>query len=194
MSRTEVFNREKVLDKAKNIFWFKGYSGTSMQDLVDETGLNRSSIYNSFGSKMELYLLTLKKYQEDIDELFERANQQNRNAIETIGLLFLYVLEDVLEDTEAKGCMLINCQTEMGNQDAHLNALFEAYQERLRSMFQRLVTRGQAEGYIRPDEKSDLLAYYLVNALHGFKISGMNTKDAVTLKSIIQNILQTITH
>jgi TetR/AcrR family transcriptional regulator, transcriptional repressor for nem operon len=194
MSRTEVFNRGEVLDRAKNIFWLKGYNGTSMQDLVDETGLNRSSIYNSFGSKMELYLQTLKKYQSDIDELFDRANKQNRNAIETIGLMFLYVLEEVLEDTETKGCMLINCQTEMGNQDAYLNGLFEAYHERLSAMFQKLVTRGQAEGYIRSDEKSELLAYYLVNALYGFKITGMNTKDAVILKSIIQNILKTITH
>ncbi len=194
MPRTEVFNRREVLNKAKDIFWLKGYNGTSMQDLVDVTGLNRSSIYNSFGSKMELYLQSLKKYQADISELFEKANRQNRNAIETIGLVFLYVLKDILDDTEEKGCMLINCQTEMGNQDAQLHGLLGVYQERLAGIFQNWVIRGQAEGTIRTDEKSELLAYYLVNAYQGLRISGMNTKDAVILKSIIQNILKTITH
>jgi len=192
MPRTEVFNRGEVLDKAKNIFWLKGYNGTSMQDLVDATGLNRSSIYNSFGSKMELYLQTLKKYQGEIGVLFDKANKQNRDAIETIGLVFLYVLKDILEDTEEKGCMLINCNTEMGNQDTQLRGLLEANQERLVDIFQDLVTQGQAEGSIRTDEKSELLAYYLVNAFQGFRISGMNTKDTVILKSIIQNILKTI--
>jgi TetR/AcrR family transcriptional repressor of nem operon len=193
MPRTEVFNRREVLNKAKNIFWLKGYNGTSIQDLVDVTGLNRSSIYNSFGSKMELYLQSLKKYQADISQLFEKANRQNRNAIETIGLVFLYVLEDILDDTEEKGCMLINCQTEMGNQDAQLHGLLGVYQERLAGIFQNWVIRGQAEGTIRTDEKSELLAYYLVNAYQGLRISGMNTKDAVILKSIIQDILKTIT-
>ena len=193
MPRTEVFNRREVLNKAKNIFWLKGYNGTSIQDLVDVTDLNRSSIYNSFGSKMELYLQSLKKYQADISQLFEKANRQNRNAIETIGLVFLYVLEDILDDTEEKGCMLINCQTEMGNQDAQLHGLLGVYQERLAGIFQNWVIRGQAEGTIRTDEKSELLAYYLVNAYQGLRISGMNTKDAVILKSIIQDILKTIT-
>lgn len=192
MPRTEVFDREEVLEKAKNIFWLKGYNGTSMQDLVDATGLNRSSIYNSFGNKMELYLQTLKKYQGDISDLFDRANKQERNAIETIGLIFLYVLEDILEDTEEKGCMLINCRTEMGNQDNQLHELLEADQERLLGIFQNLVSQGQAEGSILTGEKSELLAYYLVNAFQGFRISGMNTKDTVILKSIIQNILKTI--
>ena len=192
MPRTEVFDREEVLEKAKNIFWFKGYNGTSMQDLVDATGLNRSSIYNSFGNKMELYLQTLKKYQGDISDLFDKANKQERNAIETIGLIFLYVLEDILEDTEEKGCMLINCRTEMGNQDNQLHELLEADQERLLGIFQNLVSQGQAEGSILTGEKSELLAYYLVNAFQGFRISGMNIKDTVILKSIIQNILKTI--
>lgn len=192
MPRTEVFDREEVLEKAKNIFWLKGYNGTSMQDLVDATGLNRSSIYNSFGNKMELYLQTLKKYQGDISDLFDKANKQERNAIETIGLIFLYVLEDILEDTEEKGCMLINCRTEMGNQDNQLHELLEADQERLLGIFQNLVSQGQAEGSILTGEKSELLAYYLVNAFQGFRISGMNTKDTVILKSIIQNILKTI--
>jgi TetR/AcrR family transcriptional regulator, transcriptional repressor for nem operon len=192
MPRTEVFNRGEVLEKAKNIFWLKGYNGTSMQDLVNATGLNRSSIYNSFGNKMELYLQTLKKYQGDTGVLFEKANNQNRNAIETIGLVFLYVLEDILEDTEEKGCMLINCNTEMGNQDTQLRGLLEANQERLVGIFQDLVTQGQEEGSIRTDEKIELLAYYLVNAFQGLRISGMNTRDTVILKSIIQNILKTI--
>jgi len=192
MPRTEDFNRDQVLDKAKNAFWLKGYNGTSMQDLVDATGLNRSSIYNSFGSKMELYQESLKQYQSESGTIFEKAKKQERTAIETIGLIFVYVLEDILGDQERKGCMLINCHTEMGNQDVQLKALFSANQERLVTIFEDLVKQGQEDGSIRKTEKSDLLAYYLVNAFQGFRITGMNTTEPKVLKSIIQNILKTI--
>ena len=193
MPRSEDFNREQVLDKAKNAFWMKGYNGTSMQDLVDATGLNRSSIYNSFGSKMELYQQSLKQYQNESSTIFDKAKQQDRTAIETIGLVFVYALEDILGDQERKGCMLINCHTEMGNQDEQLKALFSSNQERLVEIFEDLVKQGQEDGSIRKTEKSDLLAYYLVNGFQGLRITGMNSTDPKVLKSIIQNILKTIT-
>lgn len=193
MPRTEEFNRLEVLDKAKLVFWKKGYNGTSMQDLVDAMGLNRSSIYNSFGSKMELYHESLKKYQGDSGVLFERVSDQHRNALETIGLIFLYAMEDILGDTDKKGCMLINCFTEMGNQDVQLRTLLESNQERLISIFDDLVTTGQVDGSIRKDEESQLLAHYLVNAFQGFRITGLSVQDAKILKSIIQNILKTLT-
>ncbi|MEM7085675.1 MAG: TetR/AcrR family transcriptional regulator [Bacteroidota bacterium] len=192
MPRTEDFNRDQVLDKAKNAFWLKGYNGTSMQDLVDATGLNRSSIYNSFGSKMELYQESLKQYQKESGTIFEKARNQERTAIETIGLIFVFVLEDILGDADRKGCMLINCHTEMGNQDTELKALFSANQEHLVSIFEDLVKQGQKDGSVKKTERSDLLAYYLVNAFQGFRITGMNTTEPKVLKSIIQNILKTI--
>ena len=47
MPRVEEFNREEVIGRAVEVFWDKGYHGASMQDLVDATGLNRSSIYTA---------------------------------------------------------------------------------------------------------------------------------------------------
>ncbi|MCH9661341.1 MAG: TetR/AcrR family transcriptional regulator [Bacteroidetes bacterium] len=193
MPRTEEFNRTNVLDKAILVFWKKGYNGTSMQDLVDATGLNRSSIYNSFGSKMALYHESLKKYQGDSGALFERVNEQHRNALERIGLLFIYVMEDIVGDSEKKGCMLINCFTEMGNQDGQLRDLLEGNQDRLIGIFDDLVQKGQMDGSIRNNEESQLLAHYLVNAFQGFRITGLSVQDPKTLKSIIQNILKTLT-
>ena len=68
MPRVEIFNRDEVLEKAVRLFHNKGYNATSMQDLVDATGLNRSSIYNSFGSKKELYQQSLRAYKEQANK------------------------------------------------------------------------------------------------------------------------------
>jgi TetR/AcrR family transcriptional repressor of nem operon len=192
MPRTEDFNREEVLDKAQHAFWLKGFHGTSMQDLVDATGLNRSSIYNSFGSKMELYQQALRKYQVQNASVFDKALDQERNAIETIGLIFLYIMEEIKCDSESKGCMIINCFSEMGNQDPRLREFLEAHQAQLLEIFTELVARGQADGSIRKDEKSRALAHYLVSVYQGFRITGMHSKDPYILKSIIQNVLKSI--
>ncbi len=192
MPRSEVFVREEVLDSAKNLFWIKGYNGTSMQDLVDATGLNRSSIYNSFGSKMELYEMTLLKYKEEGKKFRNKAVEQNKNAIETIGLLFLYAMNDILNDADNKGCMLINCNTELGNQHKDLHRILKGNQEQFVEFFDAIVTRGQREGSIRKDDQSIVIAHYLVSAFQGFRITGMNIKDEVILKGIIHNILKSI--
>ncbi|GAB5401631.1 MAG: TetR/AcrR family transcriptional regulator [Aureisphaera sp.] len=192
MPRSEDFNRDEVLDKAKDVFWMKGYNGTSMQDLVDAMGLNRSSIYNSFGNKMELYQQSLKKYQEESGCLFDKVKEKNRNALESVGLAFLYLLDEMIHDKQDKGCMLINCYTEMGNQDEQLRTMLEANQSRLHDTFVDLVGQGQEDGSIRKDESSDALAHYLVSAFQGFRITGLNVRDPKILKGIIQNILKTI--
>ncbi len=89
--------------------------------------------------------------------------------------------------------MVINCATELGNQDLQLKGLLDANQNKMVAIFEELVINGQQDGSIRRDESSKKLAHYLVSAFQGFRITGMNTTDPVILKSIIQNILKTIT-
>ena len=62
MSRAIEFDKDEILDKAMNVFWTKGYESTSMKDLMDATGLLKGSIYNTFDSKENLFILCLEKY------------------------------------------------------------------------------------------------------------------------------------
>ena len=64
MARTIAFDEEATLDKVMDLFWSTGYADTSAQDLVDRTGLSRSSLYNSFGDKHALFLRVLQRYRE----------------------------------------------------------------------------------------------------------------------------------
>ncbi|NND62380.1 MAG: TetR/AcrR family transcriptional regulator [Flavobacteriaceae bacterium] len=192
MPRSEEFDREKVIDQAKRVFWSKGYHGTSMQDLVDATQLNRSSIYNSFGSKMDLYKLTLESYARESAGIFSEVAKQKKNAMESIGLIFLYEMNRIFNDDEKNGCMIINSITEMGNQSEDLELFLTSNHKDMVRRFEDLVRRGQQEGSIRNSENSLHLSNYLVSAFQGFKITGLYTKDLDTFKGVIQNILKTI--
>ena len=192
MPRTEVFDRNQVLEQAKNIFWLKGYNATSMQDLVDTTGLNRSSIYNSFGNKMNLFQLTLKKYQKEGSGFFEVLINSNLNGLQSISSVFENTLDMMINDSDRKGCMFINCHTEMSNQDIQLNNITAKNQELLISHFNTMVKKGQEDGSIKTTQKSIELASYLASSFQGFRIMGMNTTNKKMLAGIIENILTTV--
>ncbi len=61
MARQKEFDRDEVLHKAMEVFWTRGYEGTSIQDLVKHMGINRQSIYDTFGDKHSLFLQALDR-------------------------------------------------------------------------------------------------------------------------------------
>lgn len=62
MARTREFDEDKVLDAAMQLFWEKGYEATSLSDLTSRMGIQRPSIYSTFGDKKELFEAALRKY------------------------------------------------------------------------------------------------------------------------------------
>ena len=192
MPRVEVFDRAQVLEKVKHLFWDKGFNGTSMQDLVDVTGLNRSSLYNSFGNKKALYELVLAQYQEEGNLFFEEALSQKDNAFEAISLVFNALTTSIIKDIEGKGCFNMNCTTELSRTDIGIRAFLTSRQEHTISVFKNLVEKGQQQGVINKDDSADNYGYYLFSAFQGLRMTGMLTRDQQKLKKIVSNILKTL--
>ena len=131
----EEFNREYAVRQAMDVFWEKGYNGTSMQDLVDATGLNRSSIYNSFGSKIKLYRTTLQFYQKESGGLFQKALLNAKDPLEAIRLIFESFLPQMLSKEGDRGCYAMNCKSEMSNRDGDVRKWLLATQENTLNIF-----------------------------------------------------------
>ena len=66
MARTKQFEVENVLDAAVGLFWKKGFHATSANDLVEHLGVSRSSLYDTFGDKRNLYIQALHQYRKRI--------------------------------------------------------------------------------------------------------------------------------
>ncbi len=63
--RPRAYDPDAALAAAAEIFWKKGYDGTSLDDLAAATGMNRPSLYAAFGDKQTLYLKTLQRYRDE---------------------------------------------------------------------------------------------------------------------------------
>jgi TetR/AcrR family transcriptional repressor of nem operon len=192
MPRIEEFDREVVLKKAMNVFWEKGYNGTSMQDLVDATSLNRSSIYNSFGSKLALYQTTLRQYQKNGNAFFQKSLLKANGPFEAIRFIFEDFLPEIMADEKGKGCFTMNCKAEMGNQDQDVRKWLLNVQEDFLAIFQELIEDGQGQGSINKNQDGKSYAYHIFNAFQGFRMTGILVKDRKVLQQIIDNALKVI--
>tara|TARA_R110001632_G_scaffold201151_1_gene323961 strand:- start:1419 stop:2000 length:582 start_codon:yes stop_codon:yes gene_type:complete len=185
MPRTEVFNRDLILSKVRVLFWNKGFNGTSMRDLVETTGLNRSSLYNSFGNKQTLYDMVLKKYQDDNNLLFKEALIRADNPRQAIRNIFENILDNMLQDVDQKGCFILNCKAELSRSEPSIRTLLEKNEATELKLLKNLVEEGQDHEVINTDRSPEEYAYYLYSAFQGFRMTGILVNDRTKLQNII---------
>ncbi len=192
MPRTEVFDRDIVLGKVRDLFWDKGYNATSMNDLVETTGLNRSSLYNSFGNKMTLYKTVLIQYQEESQDHFQEALHRAGNPLEAIHFIFENILNAVLNDPNGKGCFSLNCTAELSRSNASIKDYLEKMYERNIDFFQGLVQEGQDAKLINTIETAEHYAYYLMSVSQGLKMTSILVNHRTKLDHIVRNALKVL--
>ncbi len=191
MPKVETFNKELVLKQATEVFHTKSYSLTSMQDLVDATGLNRSSIYNTFGSKLDLYMDCLRSYQSNAHGKIQKIMKHTKGTKSTLEAIFLLNVVTGNHGTE-NGCLINNCTTEMANQETVINQFLCNNQENMIQLFQSLVAQGQEEGIFNTTQTPKAYGVYLLNAFQGLKISGILSKDNKQLENVVYTTLSVL--
>src|ERR1700679_2021995 len=113
MARTKDFDEDEVLGKAIDIFWYKGYNGTSMQDLVDGLGISRSSLYDTYGDKHTLYIKALESYQNGSSGQVCAIANGTGSAKEILKNLLEFIVNGLLDDQNHKGCFMLNAEVEV---------------------------------------------------------------------------------
>src|SRR5688500_6432599 len=108
MARTKVFDEEAVLNKAVKLIWQKGFNGTSAQDLVDELGISRSSLYDTYGDKYQLFKNSLLQYRKTFAGSMIEMINKSHDFEKTIKDVFQYVVTESLQQKFSKGCFMVN--------------------------------------------------------------------------------------
>jgi len=186
MPKTKQFDETEVLKKAKELFCEKGYNGTSMDDLVQATGLSRSSIYDTFGDKHGLFLKSLNQYRCAQQGDLEKQCAKSDSPKKKIRSVFDYTIKDILSDKDRKGCLLINVSMELSAVDKEVAAVSISNMEELEQFFSSLAKEGQTKGEISKKFTPKALGRHLYSSLMGLRVTGMNRPDAETLREIVK--------
>ncbi|MEJ0058038.1 MAG: TetR/AcrR family transcriptional regulator [Bacteroidota bacterium] len=148
MARTKDFDENEVLNKAVCLFWHKGYNGTSMQDLVDNLDISRSSLYDTYVDKRTLYLKALAFYQETSASKMDDLLTKTKTAKAAIRQLLELITSDLLHDKQHKGCFLVNAEVEVAPHDADVKEIVRKSEEQIEGVFRRAILQGQKNGEI----------------------------------------------
>ncbi|HEY6737754.1 MAG TPA: TetR/AcrR family transcriptional regulator, partial [Actinopolymorphaceae bacterium] len=178
MVRTKEFDRETVLRRALELFWRRGYDGTSMADLVEHLGIGRASLYATYGSKRDLYLEALRRYGELRDPgPLERLSTPGP-ALPLVREVVRSYVDETLSDPHQRGCFVVNAAIERAPEDQQVRRLVESSWDALEIALTSGLMRAQAQGELPPDRDPRAIARFLVVFLQGVKVVGRAEPDS----------------
>ena len=125
MSRTKTFDEDTALEAAMLLFWEKGYSETSIIDLEKGMNLKRTSIYNAFGNKRNLFQLTLERYLNVILKRFILAVEQGDTARQSINNILNEVIYLHFNPVHPGGCLVVLSVLENNQHDTKTNLMLD---------------------------------------------------------------------
>lgn len=170
--RTKEFETDEIADAAMQVFWRRGYTATSVQDLVDGTGLSRSSLYSTFQNKQGLYQKALQRYEilTTLNNVKLLSGSGSPKAL--IRQLLINVVEDELNDSEHKGCLVANACLELAGHDEDVSQFVASNLQKLQHALESLLIKAQQSGEIASTQNPRALASFFLNTMQGLRVLG----------------------
>ncbi|PZX61205.1 TetR family transcriptional regulator [Algoriphagus ratkowskyi] len=187
MARQKAYNEEVVVEKAMNLFWRNGFETTSMQMLEKEMGINKFSIYASFGSKNGLFLESLKCYMGKIKFLLNTLENSDL-GIAGIKKYFYDFIEFTRETDFGKGCLVTNTANEINDEaDEKIKQVIGQFTGQVREAFASILKRDDTKDQVLVDQQAD----YLIIAMVGLS-SATRFFAQSQLDNYIENVFNSI--
>ncbi|MCY9692686.1 TetR/AcrR family transcriptional regulator [Paenibacillus alginolyticus] len=187
MPRPKEFDQELALDKAMEVFWQKGFERTSIQDLVEQTGVHRGSLYDTFGDKNQFFLTCLDRFRQvSSNRLFSILDEPG-SPKEVLSRFFEKVIDNALGDgTGRRGCFLANTAMELAAIDPGIASRVEAYNIDMESRFYHFLLKAQKHGEKKFHHTLRELSRFLVNTRNGLYVLGKTASDRQSLQDVVK--------
>ncbi|ROR34552.1 TetR/AcrR family transcriptional regulator [Inmirania thermothiophila] len=170
MPRPPQYDRDEVLERAMVQFWRDGFEGSSVQDLVEATGLQRGSLYGAFGDKRGLFLAAVERYL--VEHVRRRLGllRGEGPALARLRAFFADLVAYSCGPGRGRGCMVANTAVEMAPRDEAVGERIRAILGEMEAAFAAVVAEGRAAGEIRADCPAEAQARLLVATLMGLRV------------------------
>ena len=169
MARPKQFDVDQALGSAVELFWEKGYDGTSVADLCARLGLSKASLYATFGSKRELYIRALDRYMEGglgptAPDMLSRPGSP---LAAVRALVDSYAL--AVDDGRPRGCLVVNATVQCPPGDDEISQRLERNRTATEAALVAALSRARALGELPTDEDPAALAQFLLVVFNGMQ-------------------------
>ena len=189
MSKVAKFNREEVIDKATNLYWSKGYHGTSMRNLQTAIDLRPGSIYATFGSKDNLFKESINYYADQTGELLQTCLAQSATPLTGLKLFIRKLVIDNLDGKPSCMCMIVKSISELTEAD-NKELLDEAKRllANVENKFSEIITEAMGQGEIDSEKDAPELASYIQVQIIGLRTYARVNNNEETINKFIDEI------
>ncbi|MFR9798710.1 TetR/AcrR family transcriptional regulator [Streptomyces sp. MS06] len=193
MPNIKHFDTEATLDTVVRLFWRNGMVATGIQDVVTATGLNRSSLYATFGGKQELYRAALQRYADRLSRPRFRRVAEDGRGLPAVLDFFTELIEATCHGEYARwGCMVSNAHAGTESSDPEVRALLDRQYVELRDSFHAALTTAVRLDQLDPGVDPGAVAEALALLTHGVNLRSRAGVDARTLRGTVAATLDAI--
>lgn len=199
MARPRAFDETKVLDAAAGEFRVHGFAETSTEQLCEAAGVRRSSLYNAFESKDELFVRALEYYVEVTagvqEQVLTDEALSGRQRIEGLMELILGEEADASSAGHAAGCMTVQSYMDpkLRQNDPRITRILDRGRERQLSLMQQALRVGQTDGTLRADFTVEDAAGLLLTLISGIRVAAQAGSSLDELQNMTNLALRTLT-
>lgn len=186
MARLREFDTEAAVQAAMVAFRRHGYDGTSIQDLVEATGVGRGSLYAAFGSKDGLYLAAVDRYREQYATPLIDVLRGGAPARELIREVLVSVVDEIVRDGDRLACLIVTAAMERVAYDPETAEHVRTTTEALEDALAEMIAAGQSSGELGDRQDARDLARFIMTTLQGLRVMGAINPDRRALMSAVE--------
>ncbi|WP_150292851.1 TetR/AcrR family transcriptional regulator [Sphingobium estronivorans] len=200
MARPVKYDRDQVVDLATRQFWEDGFAACDVETLTRALGLNRHSLYKSFGGKAGLFHDALEHYLDLVTAPYLMLLERGAGLDDIVAYFDIATRPakgdgpEAIAELDPRGCLIANTAVEIGRSDPEVAAIVDRYYDRVERGFAGLVMRGQASGSIRSDIDPDATARWLLLTSQGLSVSARMGRADPGLAAIVRAALAPPAH
>ena len=191
MPRAKEFDEAEVLDQALELFRARGFKHTSFSDLVDELGVSRQSLYDTYGDKQALYHAALKRYLASGIDNIRRKLDDDAPVRPLLSGLFSGMIDGQCANG-SPGCLMVNSMVELSPHDADIRALAQEHAHAIEGLFASRLSAAQRKGDLAKSKDPVALARFLYHTMLGLAVASRALGDKAGLRETARLALQVL--
>jgi AcrR family transcriptional regulator len=188
MSKKTKFDREQIIDKAKDLYWEKGFHATSMRNLQNVVDMHPGSIYTIFGSKEALFKATLVRYTELGLAQLALCREESATPVEALTVFVKNLVLKSQQDAPNCMCMLAKTVAELTSEHGDLLAEAKHSLTTMEEEFAKIIREAQDLGEIDKDKDAKHLARHVQVQISGLRIYAKANDGDAPLEQMIDDV------